>query len=284
MHLLLKALQKIFPTAKYTDQLDIAVIKRRNSLSFNAGYASELPERDVPQVLVLNFFPIGDISRHIGFPKVIADAITFAGGQFGRMDIGTISSRNDIINQNDVFTFSNVDDYISYISNKKSENENDNDEVKKTTDFIVYGTYNDRPYGIDANVKIMNLKTGVVVSDFNISDTGKNYLTRLSYRIAKRIYESIPYKGRILQCKDGFSIVNLGSFDGLKKDEYLFAYFENDVSVKGKYKLRKKILFKVDDVETDICKIVPVNDTDANKMSLNMEVFPLRMKRAVRIK
>lgn len=274
----IKSLQKLFPNSKYREELNLAVIKRRNSMYYNAGYGSEAPERNVPKVLILNLFAEGDFVRHPGGGGIVSDSLSFAAAQFGRMDAGNISWRRTLVNSSDVYNFSMIDEYVDYIISKSGDAEN-----TEVIDFIVYGSYRDVLGGIELNLKIMDIKTGVVIADFSISDSGKNYLSKISYRAAKKLYESIPYKGKILDSPEDGAVVNLGSFDGLKKDDMLFFYHDTETVAKGKYKLRKKILLKIKEADTDICKAEALTPADKDKMRAGLDVFPLNIKRAERI-
>jgi len=78
-------------------------------------------------------------------------------------------------------------------------------------------------------------------------------------------------------------VINLGTFDGLKKDDLVFAHFENEMTVRGKYKIRKKILMKINEIDTDLCRASVVSQADIEKVRPGVEVYPLMMKRAVRV-
>lgn len=273
----IKSLQRLFPGNRYRDELNLAVIKRRNTFYFNAGYGVEPPERDVPRVLVLNPFPAGGFVRHPGAGEIIADTITFAGGQFGRMRTGTIADRRALVRDPEVMTFTGIDEYIGYLTDKGYT------EGDAKIDFILYGTYYDRPYGMELELNLMNLGTGVVIAQFTLADTGRNYLSRIAYRAAKRLYESVPYRGRILDLRNDGAVINLGTFDGLKKDDLVFAHFENEMTVRGKYKIRKKILMKINEIDTDLCRASVVSQADTEKVRPGVDVYPLMMKRAVRV-
>jgi Tfp pilus assembly protein PilF len=81
----LKDLERIFPEEGYQEKLNIAVIKRRERLYHRAGYAQEEPPRHVPVVLVLDFIPRNVVPAYFDAGRVMANQLTFALGQFGRM-------------------------------------------------------------------------------------------------------------------------------------------------------------------------------------------------------
>ncbi len=63
----------------------------------------------------------------------------------------------------------------------------------------------------------------------------------------------------------------------------LFFYHDTETVAKGKYKLRKKILLKIKEADTDICKAEALTPADKDKMRTGLDVFPLNVKRAERI-
>ena len=87
--------------------------------------------------------------------------------------------------------------------------------------FVVFGGYREGEGFIAAQYRIMDFKTGVVIDEFTLSESGRESLARLSLRAAKRIYGAIPYEGRILKIDEKGVIVNLGSFDGLSAGDVL---------------------------------------------------------------
>jgi len=73
----IKELLRLYPENKYRDKLNVAVIKRRDLLYHRVGYSQEMPPRDVPNVLVLNFNANGRIITHPDAGEVLGSIVNF---------------------------------------------------------------------------------------------------------------------------------------------------------------------------------------------------------------
>jgi tetratricopeptide (TPR) repeat protein len=272
----LKNLQKLFPDGDYADKLSVAVMKRRNRVYHLAGFSMEEPPRDVPNILVLDFLTPAGMSLHPATGEVIADNITFALQQFGRMSSGSVSERRAIVKQLRLKPYLPVDEVLVALA--------DMNKSGTPIDYIVYGEYQERGQALSYSYKVMDFKTGVIIFEDELYDRNRDKLTRLSIRTARKIYDKIPYKGRVLKSDDKEIIVNLGSFDGLKSGDILFANEEFDVGAKGKYSLKRKMTMKIEEADTIVSRAVAVDPDDMQKIREGVEVFPLLKKRSQRIK
>ncbi|HNX59236.1 MAG TPA: hypothetical protein PKK43_09045, partial [Spirochaetota bacterium] len=270
----LKNLQKLYPDGDYDDKLNIAVMKRRNRVYHLAGFSLEEPPRDVPNVLVLDFQTPSGISPHPATGEIIADNLTFALQQFGRMSVPSVADRRAIVKDIRTKPYLPVDDMLVALADVQKEN---------PVDYIVYGDFMERGQTISFKYRLMNFSNGVIISEGEVYDRDPEKLPRMALQAARKIYEKIPFKGRILKGTDEELIINLGSYDGLKSGDVLYADDTYDVGVKGKYTLKRKMLMKVDEADTIVSRVKAVDQDDMVKLHEGVEVYPLARRRAKRV-
>jgi hypothetical protein len=269
----LKNLIKIFPDGEYDDELAVAVMRRRNRVYHLAGYSLEEPPRDVPRVMVLDFVSPGGIAVHPEAGEIIADTVSFALGQFGRMESIPFAERRDIMAKLDGRQYYPMDELLTRLSDQKID-----------ADYALYGEFIERGDALLIEYKLMNLKGGVVISEDSLYDREVGKLSRSSLRIARRVYDKIPYKGRLLKTDGDSIIVNIGLYDGIKPGDEIYINDERDVGVKGKYTIKKKILFKIDSADTVVSKATIADPEEMYRVRDEADVFPLQRRRAVRVK
>jgi len=274
----LKNLRNLFPDGDYASALNVAVMKRRDRVYHLSGYSMEDPERDVPRVVVLNFITPGGISYHPAAGEILADNITFALQQFGRMTTPTVPERRVMLSSIQSKPYKSIDDILTELADALHGNEG------AGIDYLVYGEFREKGQALYIDYKIMDFKNGVILAEDSLYDREQDKLPRLSLRAARFIYDKIPYRGRVLKSDDDKIIVNLGLYDGLKAGDLLYVNSEHDAGVKGKYIIKKKILFKIEEADTVVSRAVAVDKDEAEKVQEEMAIFPLNKRRAVRIK
>ncbi len=267
-----KILLNQYPESKYQEMLQVAVIKRRDRMYHKAGYSSEVPQRDVPQILVLNLSPYEAFSLHPDAGEVIANYITFTLSQFGRMQPVGLQKRLEISRKlkNDRI---HIADNLEIIGDLVREG------TVPEPDYILFGSYREGSGFITVNMELMNFRNGVIINDFSISEGGRENLSTLSMRISKKIYDAIPYKGRVLQTNGNEIIVNLGLIDGIKPGDLLTIYKLNE-SPSDSLKLKKKILLEVSTADTLISSVKVRTLKDLEIIEINDTVYPLKKRRA----
>jgi tetratricopeptide (TPR) repeat protein len=270
----LKSLQKLFPDGDYGEKLNIAVMKRRNRFYHLAGYSIEEPPRDVPNILVLDFQTPSGISVHPGTGEIVADNITFSLQQFGRMRAPSVAERRAVMKTVRTKPYLPVDEMLVALADIVKDN---------PVDYVVYGEFQERGQSLSIGFKLMDFRNGVIIAEDEMSDREYDKLTRLSLLTARRIYEKLPYKGRILKQNDSELVVNLGLYDGLRTGDILYANDIYDVGVKGKYSLKRKILMKINEADTIVSKVTVVDPEDVSRLHEGDEVFPLMKRRAKKI-
>jgi hypothetical protein len=146
-------------------------------------------------------------------------------------------------------------------------------------DYLVYGSYYESGNHITLECRLLDYKKGFVIGQFTYNESGKESLPQLALRAAKRIYDMIPYRGRVIKLKDTGIIVNVGLFDGIAAGQKLVIYkFRNDIAPGDK--LKKKILFTVKESDTLISYAEPQNPSDLDSIESNDIVLPLKKRRA----
>jgi len=270
----IKKMHSINPTQKSQDLMSIAVFQRRDKLFFKLGYDKEEIPRDVPEVLVLDFTPDVPVPAFADAGSVFANSINFAMGQFGRYQNFPMSQRLSIIKS---LSSNNLDDILKNLNDKMNNNE-----IPRIS-YLLYGEYNLSGRYIECNAKLMDAKTGVVIAHFTESDNSKYSTHTISINLAKKMYDTIPFRGKIISYSEDMAVINLGTIDGIETGALLETYVENEDTIEQD-QLRKKVVFKVSETGTLISLVKPVNPKDIDLIAKGSDVFPVNKKRAKKIK
>ncbi len=272
----MKDLMSMNPEEGYQDQLNIAIIKRRDRLYYRAGF-EDAPRRDVPVVLVLDLWNDGENIAHPDVGVVLGNYLTFALGQFGRQAPIGIKERRELTSQirsGDYY----LGDTLETLQNMAR------DEKIKKLDYIIYGACREKGGLLSAQYKIMNLQKGIVIDEFELEEAGKDAVSRLSLRAAWRIYGAIPYEARILKIDDDKIYVNIGLFDGVKPGDFVVTYKYDDRPGAERTNLKRKLVFTVDEADTLVSSAKPMVENDLNSIDVNDAIYPLKKRRAKMIK
>ncbi len=270
----IKKMHSINPTQKSQDLMSIAVFQRKDKLFFKLGYDKEEIPRDVPKVLVLDFTPDVPVPAFADAGSVLANSINFAMGQFGRYQNFPMSQRLSIIKS---LSSNNLDDILKNLNDKMNDNE-----IPQIS-YLLYGEYNLSGRYIECNAKLMDAKTGVVIAHFTESDNSKYSTHTISIDLAKKMYDTIPFSGKIISYSEDMAVINLGTIDGIEAGALLETYVENEDTIEPD-QLRKKVVFKVSETGTLISLVKPVNPKDIDLIAKGSDVFPVNKKRAKKIK
>ena len=272
-----KTLFSLYPENKYQDMLKVAIIKRRDMLHHKTGYSSETPPRDVPKVLLLNFCSHDPASLHPDAGEVISNHMTFALGQFGRMQPVSVQKRLEIakeLKEDRQFLGDNLEIIEAMAKQEKIEK----------PDFIVFGSFREGINFLKVDFELMDFNNGVIINNFSISESGKDSLPNIAIRSANRLYDSIPFKGRVLDINEGSVIVNLGLIDGIKPGDFIVIYKLDNSENKDLLKLKKKLVFQVNDSDTMICSAKPKLAKDIEEIEANDPVYPFQKRRSKLLK
>lgn len=266
----LKELNNFYPDPATRDRLSVAVIKRRNRLYHREGYSAETPQRDVPRILVMDFFPETAFNLHPDAGSVMANDLTLALQQFGRQDPLGLASRARVEGlRTDGDYFENSLEAIQSMIKR---------EELPPVDYIVYGSYVEQENRIYLDLSVMDYAKGIVINNFSLTEEGRDNLLKLCLRSARRIYDFIPYKGRVLKAREDSIIVNLGLVDGVKPDSRLVIYKYSDGLRTSR--ITDRIIFTVKEADGDVCLAEPQNPAVLENIDSNDMVFPLERRRA----
>ena len=271
----MKTLLRLFPEKKYQDMLGTAVLKRRSRLYHREGFSDEMPPRDVPRVLVMNFDSPGAMTDHPDAGEVIGNMLAFVMGQYGRMAPVGIRKRSEAARG-----LYGTENYLR----KSMEAVSAMAESGKLdpVEYVVYGSFRESPNFVSVKCSVLDLARGVVIGDFTLSESGKESLMRLSIRAARRIYSMIPYRGRIMKLGDDGIVVNLGTYDGLTPgDKLVVNKYGGDRDTRG---VQQKLIFVVREADTVISYAVPEKKSDLEIIFASDPVYPLKKRRARLVK
>jgi len=269
----IKDLMQLYPDENYQESLSLAILKRRKRLYHTLGYSHEEPVRDVPVLLVLDFFPNGRMTPHFDAGEVISNYITFTLNQFGRMSVIGLKKRFTITRELQ-FENQNLEKAISHVQNLVNEGK-----IEKV-DYILFGNYHENQHYISLNYSILNFKNGVIIGDFSATERGHDNLPTISLRTAQKIYDFIPFKGRILKVDTNNVVINLGTYDGLKKGDMLVSYKYNTMNRSGSLKSKEKMIFILNKCDTQVSIAKPLNNEHIQLVEINDYVYPLQKRRA----
>ncbi|MBN2040717.1 MAG: tetratricopeptide repeat protein [Spirochaetes bacterium] len=267
-----KNLYDLFPENKYQDMLRLSVIKRRERIYHRAGYSSEFPPRDVPKVLVLNFSPVEPFSLHPDAGVTIANYLTVALSEYGRMQPVGLKRRMEICSR-----LKNNNHFIA--DNLEIINDMIREGITEKPDFIITGNFREGFNYLSLNFEMLNFHNGVIINNFSVSENGKENLPNLAVRVSNRLYDNIPFKGRVLQVNNDELIVNLGLIDGIKPGDYLSVYkLQNPES--NDLQLKKKITLEIKEADTMISSAKVKNEKEIEYIDINDSVYPYEKRRA----
>ena len=273
----IKTLFSLYPENKYQDMLKIAIINRRDRIFYKAGYSTEFPPRDVPKILLLNFYSHDPASLHPDAGEVIANQITFALSQFGRMQPVSVQKRLEIAKElKDERQF--LGDNLEIIGDMTKQ-----EKIEKP-DFIVFGSFREGLNFLKTDFELMDFNNGVIINNFSISESGNESLLNTAIRAANRLYDSIPFKGRVLDINEGNVIVNLGLIDGIKPGDFIVINKLDSSENKDLLKLKKKLVFQVNNADTMICEAKPKIAKDIEEIEVSDPVYPFQKRRSKLLK
>ncbi len=275
----MKDLARMYPDESYQDALGIAVMKRRNRLYQRAGFSSDPPVRDVPGVLVLDLWPESAVATHPDAGTVLANYLTFALGQFGRQDAVRIKPRQDIMRDlktGEAF----LGDTLEALGEMAKKGG-----IERLR-YVIFGSYDEGSEHMRAGFRILDFKTGVIINEFELAESGREKLGRLSLRAARKIYDGVPYEGRVLKVDDEQErvLVNLGLYDGVKPGDLLVMYRYDTSPAEGRINMKRKLVFAVDEVDTLVASARPNTAADLARVDEGEPVYPLNKRRAKLIK
>ncbi|HQO39291.1 MAG TPA: tetratricopeptide repeat protein [Spirochaetota bacterium] len=260
-----------YPDYRTQDALNLAIVKRRNRLYSREGYATDDVPRNVPRVIVLNFDSAGKLADHPDAGRVVARNLSFAIQQFGRMRVVGIRERESVAGD----LKSGGDALFDSIRKLKDYR----DEKGEAIDFVVFGEVYEVDDYLHVKCRLMDMNKGYIISEFEVSARGRENLGSVSLKTAVRLYETIPYSGKILKLKDDGIVVNLGLIDGVKAGSRLVIYMSSRSRATGDM-VRYAEIFTVKESDTFICYAEPDSSGALKEVDSTFVVYPLQQRRA----
>jgi len=270
----MKNLLQQYPDYRTQDALNLAIVKRRDRLYNREGYANDVAPRNVPRVLVLNFDSAGRITDHPDAGRVVARNISFAMQQFGRMRVVGLRERESVAGD----LRSGGDALFESIRKLKDYRDSNGEGI----DFIVYGNVYEVDDYLNVNCRLMDMNKGYIISEFEVTGKGRENLGSVSMKTAVKLYDTIPYSGRILKLKEEGILVNLGLIDGVTGGSQLVIYMNSRSRATGD-RIRYAEVFTVKESDTFICYAVPDRAQALNEIDSTYGVYPLKKRRAKKL-
>jgi hypothetical protein len=147
-------------------------------------------------------------------------------------------------------------------------------------DFLIFGSCNEMGNRINLDVNIMDFKKGLVLSSFSLSENGRNSVLRAAMRAANKIFDRIPFTGRILKVKENSVIINLGLIDEISANSKLVSY-KYDPKISS---ISRRVIFTVKESDTFICEAEPQNVSDLDSLDVSDVIQPAEIMRARMLK
>ncbi len=271
----MKEILRLGQDRTWQEKLSLAIMKRRDHLYHREGYSAEEPPRDVPVVLVLDFDPMGIVSPHPDAGGVIASHLSFVLGQFGRMKAVGIRART-AVECGLLCGGDHLEESLAKVEGAISAGE------IEAVDYVIYGTFSESGNHIAVSGSVLDYRKGFIIGGFDLSESGPESLPQLSLRASKRIYDMVPFRGRVLKQNEDGILVNMGLFDGISPGEKLVIYKFQSRVLPGD-RLKKKMIFTVRESDTLLSFAVPEQTVDLDSIDANDIVLPLKKRRARRI-
>ena len=268
----LKELLRLYPDKTLQDKLNISIMRRRAKLYHREGFSAEMVERNVPVVLVMDFSNGARLLPHPNSGTVLANDLAFALQQFGRLEAVGLKKRAFLEG------LRSDGDYFER-SMREIENKIKNGDLPKI-DFLVFGSCNEQGNRIDLDLNLMDFKKGIIVSSFSLSDSGRNSVLRIALRSASRIFDKIPFTGKVLKVKENSVIINLGLIDGINSGSKLILY-KYDSKSSG---VSRRVILTVKESDTFVSEAEPQNILDLDDIDLNDVIHSMEQLRARMLK
>ncbi len=251
---------------KYRDMYEQLVQERRNKIFYRAGFLVPEKVRTPTPLFVFYFKPKDPFGTYPDAGRAIAHKLSFVLGEMGRIRVLPEDELNEIyekITQKNFFGLGGYHNaqlakevkqrFNNYLK-RLGANETPRYKAfigKQSLRYIIRGTYQKLAHGMRAKMEIVDLNTGLNIYSTQAQAEGRSYLNYLAVQLSNKIYEHVPYYGKVLVVKDERVLINLGRRDGLKKNDRLFAK-EGDKIIAE---------LEVADTGTDLSWVKAINDS-----------------------
>ena len=224
---------------KYFDMYEQLTREKRKKISYTAGIRSTRRVKTPTPVFIFYFKPADPFGRYPDAGRAISDTLSFALNTMGRVYVLPQEEQNKIYESILRKNYFGLGGYYNvrlarevknkadrYLNKAKEEN------ISKYGDFlgsselryVIRGNYKEIRQGLSVNMEIIDLITGLSIFNTRSQAQGRGYLTYLAVNLASKIYENMPFHGKVLKIRGSRVLVNLGNRDGLKKGNVLSAH------------------------------------------------------------
>ena len=223
---------------KYRDMYEQLVQERRNKIFYRAGIPDPEKVRTPTPLFVFYFKPENPFGDYPDAGRAIAHKLSFALSGMGRVRVLPEDAQNEIYAQMTSKNFFGLGGYhnaqlAKVVKNRfdhylklLGEEESPGDRVflgKQKLRYIVRGSYRKLAQGIFVKMELVDLNTGLNIYSTQAQAEGRGFLNYLAVQLSGKIYDNIPFHGKVLGIQDERVLVNLGRRDGLKKGVRLLA-------------------------------------------------------------
>ncbi len=261
----------------YEDMYEQLLTEQKKQLFFNEQIFNVAHTKTDTPIFIFYFRPENPLPTFPDAGKAIAEKLSFALSQRGRVYLLPKYQRDMIYTSLTKKKYFGLGGYYNteilpdvekqfngFLREKINGSKKQFSVGSNKLQYIISGSYQELPYGLHVKMDITDLVSGLSIYNTEVAIYGRNFLTNLSVSLAKKIYENIPFHGKILKVKDSSILINLGTQDGINaKDSKLFAILSDGKKVDL---LLKKTGFYLSLVE-------PRNPVDYYRMQIGNLVY-----------
>lgn len=211
---------------KIHNRLENVFHKFKQTLVYREGFANEngrinFSLRTDPEIFVFDPEPEKGLFTYPDASLQIGNAIKFALSLQPSLKLITGSEENSIRNR--IKDKKGVEAYtesVYYTADTLDILDKDR-KLDNKIRYIAYGTFTEDKNTIAVKYKLYDRVSGKIMDSINTTASNRNSLAEISMRISKRISNAIPLDARIIKINQDAVIVNIGSKDGIVKNQIL---------------------------------------------------------------
>lgn len=224
---------------KIHNRLENVFHKFKQTLVYREGFANEngrinFSLRTDPEIFVFDPEPEKGLFTYPDASLQIGNAVKFALSLQPSLKLITGSEENSIRNR--IKEKKGVEAYtesVYYTADTLDILDKDR-KLDNKIRYIAYGTFTEDKNTITVKYKLYDRVSGKIMDSINTTASNRNSLAEISMRISKRISSAIPLDARIIKINQDAVIVNIGSKDGIVKNQILEVIRPGSENVKMK--------------------------------------------------
>jgi predicted Zn-dependent protease len=224
---------------KIHNRLENVFHKFKQTLVYREGFANEngrinFSLRTDPEIFVFDPEPEKGLFTYPDASLQIGNAVKFALSLQPSLKLITGSEENSIRNR--IKEKKGVEAYtesVYYTADTLDILDKDR-KLDNKIRYIAYGTFTEDKNTITVKYKLYDRVSGKIMDSINTTASNRNSLAEISMRISKRISSAIPLDARIIKINQDAVIINIGSKDGIVKNQILEVIRPGSENVKMK--------------------------------------------------